>query len=93
MSEDVVNTPNPLLASGGQVQLHVGINLPMNFRTEGPLILSVTSPEGKLVKQQQVPASLCGELVLDLQGLAAGAYSLHLSDAHTWIAGKKFVVE
>jgi hypothetical protein len=36
---------------------------------------------------------LAGELLLDVQGLAAGTYSLHLSDAHTWIAGKKFIIE
>ncbi len=85
--------PNPLLASNGQVQLHVAIDLPTNFKTEGPLVISVTSAEGKLEKQEQVPASLYGELVLDLQGLAAGTYSLHLTDAHTWIAGKTFVVQ
>jgi len=85
--------PNPLSMSSGQAQLHVGIALPAHFTTQGPLVISVTGPEGKLVKQQHVPASLVGELVLDMHGLAAGAYSLHLSDAHTWIAGKKFIIE
>lgn len=85
--------PNPLSPSKGQGQLHVGINLPTGFRTEGPLNLSVVGMDGKLVRQEVVPTSQPNELVLDVTGLAAGAYTVHLSDAHTWIAGKNFVVE
>lgn len=80
--------PNPV-----HDQLHVTIKLPANFQTEGPLFLSVTSQDGKMVQQRQVPTSSSGEVLLDVTGLAAGAYDLHLSDAHTWIAGKRFVVE
>ena len=88
--------PNPVRAGGhGSVwdQLHVSIKLPANFKTEGPLLLSVTSLEGKLVKRQQVPTSFPAEVLLEVVGLASGTYSLHLSDARTWIAGKKFIVE
>lgn len=98
--------PVPLSPSKGQGELHVGIHLPANFKTDGPLVLSVTSLDGKLVQQQRVPTSGAfppspvekgpgdeGALSIDVSGLAAGTYSVHLSDAHTWIAGKKFVVE
>jgi hypothetical protein len=80
--------PNPV-----RDQLHVGISLPRGFKTTGPLTLSVTSLEGKLVQQVAVPTSAAGEVVLDVSALASGMYALHLSDANTWIAGKKFVVE
>ncbi len=80
--------PNPV-----SDQLHVGINLPARFRTEGPLNLSVVGMDGKLVRQEVVPTSQPNELVLDVTGLAPGTYTVHLSDAHTWIAGQKFVVE
>ena len=80
--------PNPV-----RDQLHVGINLPTGFRTEGQLDLSVVGMDGKLVRQELVPTSQPNEMVLDVAGLAPGAYTVHLSDAHTWIAGKKFVVE
>ncbi len=80
--------PNPV-----QGQLHVGIKLPANFTTTGPLTLSVTTLEGKLVLQRQVPTSAAGAVVLDVSSLAAGLYSLHLSGATRWLAGKKFVVE
>lgn len=85
--------PNPLSPSKGQGQLHVGINLPANFKSDGPLTLSVMGMGGKLVRQKVVPTSQPNELVLDVTDLAPGAYTVHLSDAHTWIAGKKFVVE
>ena len=80
--------PNPV-----QEQLHVGIHLPGTFATSGPLMLTVTSLEGKLVLQQQVPTSAAGEVVLDVSSLSSGMYSVHLSDATRWLAGKKFVVE
>lgn len=94
--------PNPVHA-----ELHVGIKLPKDLSATGPLMLSVTSLDGKLVLQRQVPTSswhsspLSGrgtggagnEVVLDVSSLAAGAYSLHLSDATRWLAGKKLLVE
>jgi hypothetical protein len=80
--------PNPV-----REQLHVGISLPHGFKTTGPLTLSVTSLEGKLVQQVAVPTSAAGEVVLDVSGLASGMYALHLSDAQRWLAGTKFVVE
>jgi hypothetical protein len=80
--------PNPVHG-----QLHVGIHLPDNLTTTGPLTLSVTSLDGKLVRQQQVPTSAAGEVVVDVSSLSSGMYSLHLSDATRWLAGRKFVVE
>jgi len=88
MSNALSVYPNPVHA-----ELHVAIALPANFKTEGALMLSVTSLDGKLVQQQQVPTSAIGEVLLDVSSLAAGTYSVHLSDAHTWIAGRKVVVE
>jgi hypothetical protein len=85
--------PNPLSPSKGQDQLHVAITLPANFKTEGPLALTVVSIEGKLVRQETVPTSSPNDVILDVTGLAPGAYTVHLSDEHTWIAGKKFVIE
>ncbi len=95
VTEIITNLGNALTLYPNPVKdlLHVSIQLPTNLKTEGPLVISVTSQEGKLVWQQQVPTSTGDELVLDMSGLAAGMYSLHLSDAHRWIAGKKFVVE
>ncbi len=83
--------PNPLNQSKGQ--LHVGINLPADLTTSGPLSLSVTTLEGKLVLQREVPTSVPDEVVLDVRSLASGLYTLHLSDASRWLAGGKFVVE
>jgi hypothetical protein len=80
--------PNPVHG-----ELHVGIKLPANLTTTGPLTLSVTSLDGKLTLQQQVPTSAAGEVVVDVSSLSSGMYSLHLSDATRWLAGRKFVVE
>jgi outer membrane protein assembly factor BamB len=85
--------PVPLRRSQGDDLLHVGIHLPQSFKTDGVLTLSVISLEGKLLHQQQVPTSAPDEITLTVGDLAAGTYTVHLSDAHTWIAGKKFVVE
>lgn len=80
--------PNPV-----RDRLQVSIKLPVNFKTEGPLSLTVVSSDGKLARQQVVATSAPNEVLVDVTGLAVGAYTVHLSDAHTWIAGKKFVVE
>ncbi len=73
--------------------LHVGIALPPKLATTGPLTITVTSLGGQVVLQEQVPTSAPDEVVLDVGHLAAGTYALHLSDAHAWLAGEKFVVE
>ena len=88
MGYALVLYPNPV-----RDQLHVAIKLPVNFKAEGPLVLTVVSMAGELVRQVTVPTSAPSDVMLDVMGLAAGAYTLHLSDGHTWIAGKKFVVE
>ncbi len=84
--------PNPV--SG---QLHVGFSLPGNFKTTGPLMLSVTTLDGRLVLRQQLPPLLGrgagGEGILDVSALAPGTYALHLSDGTRWLAGSKFVVQ
>jgi len=84
--------PNPV--SG---QLHVGFSLPGNFKTTGPLTLSVTTLDGRLVLRQQLPPLLGrgagGEGILDVSALAPGTYALHLSDGTRWLAGEKFVVQ
>ncbi len=85
--------PNPLRRAQGVNHLHVAVKLPANFKTEGPLVLTVVSMEGKLVRQETIPTSAPNEIVLDVTGVAPGAYTVHLSNAHTWIAGKKFVIE
>ena len=98
MSDALSVFPNPV-----HDQLHVRIKLPANFKIEGPLTLSVISLEGRIIKQQVVPTSGsfptgegrdgADELVIDVSGLSAGAYTVHLSDAHTWITGNKFIIE
>jgi hypothetical protein len=80
--------PNPV-----HDELHVGIKLPADLTSPGPLTLSITTLEGKLVLQQQVPTSAAGEVVLDVSSLSSGMYSVHLSDATRWLAGKQFVVQ
>ena len=71
----------------------MGISLPPKLVTTGPLTITVTSLSGQVVLQQSLPTSAPGEVELDVGHLAAGTYALHLSDAHTWLAGEKFVVE
>jgi len=80
--------PNPV-----QDQLHVGIHLPENLASTGPLTLSITTLEGKLVLRQQVPTSIANEAEVDVSRLASGTYALHLSDGTRWLAGSKFVVQ
>jgi hypothetical protein len=80
--------PNPVHG-----ELHVDIKLPADLTGHGPLTLSVTSLDGKRILQQQVPTSAAGEVVVDVSSLSSGMYSLHLSDATRWLAGKKFVVQ
>jgi len=80
--------PNPV-----QDRLHVGIHLPEDLASTGPLTLSITTLEGKLVLRQQVPTSIANEVEVDVSRLASGTYALHLSDGTRWLAGSKFVVQ
>lgn len=82
--------------------LHVGITLPPKLASTGPLTITVTSLSGQVVLQEGVPFASppsplpgrgASEVVLDVGHLAAGTYALHLSDAHRWLAGQKFVVQ
>ena len=95
ITEQVTNLTNALHLYPNPVHgiLHVGITLPPKLATTGPLTLTVTSLSGQVVLQQEVPTSAPGEVELDVSHLAAGTYALHLSDAHTWLAGEKFIVE
>ena len=79
--------PNPV-----RDRLHVRVQLPASFKTEGILVLTVLSAEGKLVRQRAVPSCAANEAIMDVTGFAPGNYTLHLSDAHTWITGKQFVL-
>ncbi|MBK6408809.1 MAG: hypothetical protein IPF78_03755 [Flavobacteriales bacterium] len=90
ITEQVTNLTSALHLYPNPVHglLHVGIELPPKLTTSGPLTLTVTSLSGRVVLQEQVPSSAPDEVELDVGHFAAGTYALHLSDAHTWLAGR-----
>lgn len=87
MQDDLLLYPDP-----AHDVIYAHIDLPPAWRTAGPLVLSLTAASGGIVRQQRVPSSAFGPIEVDVSDLAPGTYALHLSDAHTWIAGRQFVV-
>jgi hypothetical protein len=80
--------PNPTAGP-----LEVKIALPGSGPTEGPLRLVVTSLDGRLIQERNLPAERYQQVRLDLGQEAAGLYSVHLVEGGRWLAGVKVVVE
>ncbi|HQW86037.1 MAG TPA: hypothetical protein PLH93_02570 [Flavobacteriales bacterium] len=88
--------PNPVQGQGqgqgqAQGQVQVAIELPERFVTRGPLRLTLTDAQGRLVQEESVPQG-GSPFSFSLSALAPGLYHLHLSDATRWISGAKVVV-
>lgn len=77
--------PNP---AHGEVQ--VELKLPPGLRDED-VDLSIISAEGRVVRR--VPWQQANILVLVVQDLAPGMYTLHITDGTRWITGTKLIVE
>lgn len=80
--------PNPVHG-----QLHVAIDLPSGYVAAGEQHMVVVGPAGAVVRQQRVPTSSPEGFLLDLSGLAAGNYTVHLTDGRRWLAGSKVIIE
>ena len=82
--------PNPVPANG---QLTVELFLPSSMHLSAPLRLVLTSMQGQLVKELALPAQHDQRVVLDVGGLAAGLYSVHVADGGRWLTGARLVIE
>ena len=82
--------PNPVAANG---QLTVELSLPSSMHLSAPLRLVLTSMQGQLVKELTLPTQHDQRVVLDLGGLAAGLYSVHVADGGRWLTGARLVIE
>ncbi|MBK9275395.1 MAG: T9SS type A sorting domain-containing protein [Flavobacteriales bacterium] len=80
--------PNPV-AGGGSVT--VVIALPEGLR-KGALRLSLISADGKLVREEQLPAFL-SRYSFPISAYHSGLYMLHLSTPDTWLSGTKLMIE
>jgi hypothetical protein len=80
--------PNPVHG-----QLHVAISLPPKYIASGEQHLVIVAADGAVVRQQRVPTSSPNDVVMDVQGLSAGTYTVHLTDGRRWLAGSKVIVE
>jgi len=79
--------PNPTAGP-----LEVKIALPGSGPKESPLRIVVTSLDGRLVQERNLPAERNQLVRLDLSQEAAGLYSVHLVEGGRWLAGVKVVV-
>lgn len=82
-------SPNP---ANGQVQ--ITLHLPEGYRLDGAVQAVVLDAQGREVLRQRVSANtmeLRGQV--DVAGLPAGLYFLHLRDVSKWLAGGKVMVE
>ncbi len=85
LKEAVTAYPNP--AHGNTV---VVVDVPLSVRSKAPLVLSVVSAQGQLVRELQVQQ---GENQIVLTAMANGIYYLHLRSGNVWVGGTKLVVE
>jgi hypothetical protein len=77
--------PNP-----AQGQCTVQLDLPASIGT-GALLLTVVAADGRVAQQHSIAGN--GTHPLDLQGLSAGMYHVHVSQGGRWLTGGKVVVE
>ena len=77
--------PNP-----AQGQCTVQLDLPASIGT-GALLLTVVAADGRVAQQHSIAGN--GTHPLDLQGLSAGLYHVHVSQGGRWLTGGKVVVE
>ncbi len=82
-------SPNP-----AHEQVSVALTLPDGYPLEGTVQAMLLDAQGKEVLQQRVSINT-SELrgTLDVGGLPAGLYYLHLRDGVKWLAGGKVVLE
>jgi hypothetical protein len=81
--------PNPVSVNG---QVTVELSLPTSVQINTPLRLVLTSMQGQLVRELALPTQHDQRVVLDLGGLAAGLYSVHVADGGRWLTGAQLVV-
>jgi len=81
-------SPNP-----ANEYVKVTLTLPEGYRLDGAVQAIVVDAQGKEVLRQQANVAI-NELrgTLDVRGLSAGLYYVHLRDAEKWLAGGKVVV-
>jgi len=77
--------PNP-----AQGQCTVQLDLPASIGT-GALLLTVVAADGRVAQQHSLAGN--GTHPLDLHGLSAGLYHVHVSQGGRWLTGGKVVVE
>lgn len=85
----LVLAPNP-----AREQVLVTLQLPENYPLEGAVQAMLLDAQGKEILQHSMSTNT-GELrgMLEVGGLPAGLYYLHLRDGVKWLAGGKVVVE
>lgn len=88
-ASDLLNTlrivPNP-----AQGQCIVQVEFPHSMGT-APLLLTVLAPDGRVLRRSTLPGK--GQYSVDLHGISAGLYSMHVSQGGRWLAGTKLVVQ
>lgn len=77
--------PNPAHGSAT-----VQVQLPQSVRGGAALRLVLVNAQGQVVGEQ---GAADGDNVLDLSGIGAGLYYVHLASGTTWLGGTKLVVE
>ncbi|MEZ4760661.1 MAG: hypothetical protein R2810_12855 [Flavobacteriales bacterium] len=91
LSASLAIYPNP-----AQDHVNVRLELPATLRVQGPLRLAVTSLDGRLVHEQQVPLTFgpvpTTNCLLPTASWPSGTYFVHLLEGTRWLAGGKVVV-
>ncbi|MCB0808940.1 MAG: T9SS type A sorting domain-containing protein [Flavobacteriales bacterium] len=91
LSASLAIYPNP-----AQDHVNVQLELPATLRVQGPLRLAVTSLDGRLVHERQVPLAFgplpFANCLLPTASWPSGTYFVHLLEGTRWLAGGKVVV-
>ena len=91
LSASLAIYPNP-----AQDHVNVRLELPATLRVQGPLRLAVTSLDGRLVHERQVPLTFgpvpTAYCQLPTASWPSGTYFVHLLEGTRWLAGGKVVV-
>jgi hypothetical protein len=81
--------PNPVASGGGE---QVRVAWPESFSAHGPLRLTLTSSDSRVVQEELVPRGV-SSFQLHVSGFSPGLYHIHLSDPTRWLSGSKLIIE
>jgi|GEM_PF-2317731 hypothetical protein len=88
LASSLLIAPNP-----AHDLINVRISLPENYVSNGDLLLTIISTDGRRIQEKRLPMMVEQGHQIDTRDLPSGSYHVHLSDGRMWLAGKNLIIQ